>query len=290
MRIPGPRRLHRELVAADQGGSLRCHDYRQAGFPFRWHYHPEAELTVIIEGRGLRFVGDSVEPFREGDCVLVGPDCPHSWSTPPRRGRSVRAQVVQFDPGLLAGLLGLREFAGAAGALARAARGLAVEGAARARAAALVAEMCALAPGSPRRITALAEALAVAGAAAGRELSSGIRPLDLAARRRLGEVLTWLEANATHAPTQGEAAARAGLSPAAFSRFFARTVGKTFVAYLGELRIGAACRLLIETDRPVLDIALAAGFNNLANFNRRFRALKGMTPSAWRGRAAERPT
>jgi AraC-like DNA-binding protein len=284
MRIPGPRRLHRELVAADQGGSFRSHDYRLPGFPFRWHYHPEAELTVILEGRGLRFVGDSVEPFREGDCVLVGPDCPHSWSAEPRRGHGVRAQVIQFDPAPLAGLLGLREFAAAATALERARRGLLVEGAARRRVAGLVAEICATPAAAPRRVTALAEALAGAGAGQGRELSSGIRPLDAAARRRLGEVLGWLEANATSAPTQGEAAARAGLSPAAFSRFFARTVGKTFVAYLGELKIGTACRLLGETDRSVLDIALASGFNNLANFNRRFRALKGVTPSGWRRR------
>ena len=237
---------------------------------------------MIIEGRGLRFVGDSVEPFREGDCVLVGSDCPHSWSAPSRRGRRVRAQVIQFDPGPLAGLLSLREFAAAATALARSARGLLVEGAARKRVATLVDEICRTSSTAPRRVTALAEALAAAGAGAGRELSTGIRPLDATARRRLGELLTWLEANATQAPTQGEAAARAGLSPAAFSRFFARTVGKTFVAYLGELKIGAACRLLSESDLPILEIALAAGFNNLANFNRRFRMLKGVTPSAWR--------
>jgi AraC-like DNA-binding protein len=282
MRPPGPRRLHREVVAADDGGSFHAHDYSQPGFPFRWHYHPEAELTVIIEGRGLRFVGDSIEPFREGDCVLVGPDCPHSWSAEPRRGRRVRAQVIQFDPAPLAGLLALREFAAAASAVTRSGRGLLVEGAARARVATLVDEMCATPATAPRRVTALVEALAVVGAGASRELSSGIRPLDAAARRRLGEVLAWLEANATRAPTQGEAAARAGLSPAAFSRFFARTVGKTFVAYLGELKIGTACRLLAETDRPILDIAMASGFNNLANFNRRFRALKGVPPSAWR--------
>lgn len=282
MRLPGPRRLHRELIAADVGGSLRSHDYRQAGFPFHWHYHPEAELTVIIEGRGLRFVGDSVEPFREGDCVLIGPDCPHSWSAAPRRGRTVRAQVIQFAPGPLAGVLGLSEFASAANALARANRGLAVEGAARRRVTALVDEICRAPATTPRRVTALVEALAAAGAGDGRELSSGIRQIDAAARRRLSDVLTWLEANATQAPTQGEAAARVRLSPAAFSRFFARSVGKTFVAYVGELKISAACRLLTESDRPVLEIALASGFNNLANFNRRFRTLKGVTPSVWR--------
>jgi AraC-like DNA-binding protein len=47
------------------------------------------------------------------------------------------------------------------------------------------------------------------------------------------------------------------------------------VAYLNELRTGLACRELIETDRSMSDIAFDSGFNNLSNFNRRFRTLKG---------------
>jgi AraC-like DNA-binding protein len=54
------------------------------------------------------------------------------------------------------------------------------------------------------------------------------------------------------------------------------------VEYLNELRTGLACRELIETERPILDVAFASGFRNLSNFNRRFRALKGMSPRDYR--------
>jgi AraC-like DNA-binding protein len=53
--------------------------------------------------------------------------------------------------------------------------------------------------------------------------------------------------------------------------------------YLGRLRIGRACMWLVETDRPISVIATDAGFSNLSNFNRRFRAARQMTPKEFRG-------
>ncbi|MCW5547754.1 MAG: AraC family transcriptional regulator [Opitutaceae bacterium] len=71
---------------------------------------------------------------------------------------------------------------------------------------------------------------------------------------------------------QREAARRAGLSPAAFSRYFRKKMGRTFEAFVNEVRVGRICRALIEEpEHTVAQIAYAAGYNNLANFNRQFR-------------------
>jgi transcriptional regulator GlxA family with amidase domain len=60
--------------------------------------------------------------------------------------------------------------------------------------------------------------------------------------------------------------------------------GVSFVAHVNALRIARATRVLVETDRAVADIAYTCGFGSLANFNRRFRALKGEAPRRFRRR------
>jgi len=72
------------------------------------------------------------------------------------------------------------------------------------------------------------------------------------------------------------------LSPRSLHRLFVRHLGENMSDYLGKLRIGRACMLLVETDRPINVIASEVGFSNLSNFNRRFLTARHMTPKAFR--------
>ena len=44
-----------------------------------WHYHPESELTIIEEGKGMLFVGDNVTTYGKNDLILIGPNLPHEY-------------------------------------------------------------------------------------------------------------------------------------------------------------------------------------------------------------------
>ena len=79
-----------------------------------------------------------------------------------------------------------------------------------------------------------------------------------------------------------------GMSESQFSRFFRRATGNTFTDFVNRIRVNRACQLLMESDRQVTHICYEVGFQNVANFNRRFRDIKGMTPSEFRQQAEHR--
>lgn len=266
--------------------SVALREFSLPAFTHPWHRHPEVELTWILEGAGLRYVGDSVEPFAAGDFCLIGANLPHAWLSTgaARRGRRprVRSLVVQFDPRNFGNLLAtVPELAETARLLERAERGLQFSAAAGAR----IRERFGRARDPLGRFTALLDSLGVL--AAEREA----RPLSLApwrqktasdAESRLRRVFAYLNDRVEDTVSHAECARLAGLSPPAFSRFFRRALGRSFQDYVTDLRLGLACRQLLTTDRSISEIAYAAGFGNLSNFNRSFRLRRDMTPREYR--------
>lgn len=69
-----------------------------------------------------------------------------------------------------------------------------------------------------------------------------------------------------------------------FCRYFKRLTGKTITTYLNEIRIDKAAELLVSSDEKSIEIAGACGFENIGYFNKRFKNLKGSTPSKYRER------
>ena len=69
-----------EKVTVPEGASWALLDRRlDDGIPFQWHYHPEFELTLTLNSRGQRYIGDAISGYDDGDLVLLGPNLPHTW-------------------------------------------------------------------------------------------------------------------------------------------------------------------------------------------------------------------
>ncbi|MBI3858454.1 MAG: AraC family transcriptional regulator [Planctomycetes bacterium] len=273
-----------EQVSPGGAASFICRRRVDPRFGFYWHVHPEIELTLIVRSRGRRFVGDSIEPYEDGDLVLLGPNLPHTWDSDPRRRGPQEAVFCQFTETFLGpDFLRAPELAPARRLLGRAGRGLRFTGRTQ-RAAARKMEGMERLPGLAR-LAALLEVLDLLARSrevqplSSREFLPALRRGDAG---RIDRVCRLLNDRFTEKITLPEAAAAAHLSVPAFSRFFRRKTGRTLVAYLNELRTGLACRELIESDRAVSDIAFASGFNNLSNFNRKFLELKRMSPREFR--------
>jgi AraC-like DNA-binding protein len=74
----------------------------------------------------------------------------------------------------------------------------------------------------------------------------------------------------------------AALSRSSLHRLFRQQTGMTTSGYVTQLRIGNACALLLNTEKPIFLIADQVGYRNLANFNRQFKETKGQTPRQFR--------
>lgn len=254
------------------------------GFGGPRHRHAQAELTWVQHGQGVRFVGDSAEPFDSGDLVLLGPQVPHLWSgTCPAGSPSFRAVVVQF-PVALFGNPQWPELADFQTVLDRAAHGLAVQGHCQRLVTPALADMDAA-----DAIQRLATLLLLV-----RHFllhPQDLRPLSTMAtrasarvldERRIDRVTDWIAQNLAEELSLPEAAAVAHVSPAAFSRFFKRETGKTWSTYVNDVRCSEAGVRLRQSARPVAELAAACGYRNLSHFNREFVARFGKTPLAYR--------
>jgi len=109
-------------------------------------------------------------------------------------------------------------------------------------------------------------------------------PITSREQERIGRICQFIDEN-YHRPIRlAEVAKLAHVSEGAFSRFFRSHMGKTFPAFVNDLRIGRACRWLAETEMNMTEIALSCGFQNISNFNRQFLRLKRASPSEFRQR------
>lgn len=98
----------------------------------------------------------------------------------------------------------------------------------------------------------------------------------------LTNVRRWVESGLNKRLTLAEAARCARMSPSYFSAMFKKTAGVSFVEYVARLRVEKAKTLLRDPSARVSEVAFTAGFGSIPRFNKVFRKLAGMSPSAYR--------
>ena len=113
------------------------------------------------------------------------------------------------------------------------------------------------------------------------ERAPGVAPIESAARLAVAAAQL-LEDSCGDAARPPAVAARLGISERHLRRIFTDQFGVTPSAYLGSRRLQLARRMLAESDLPIGEVALAAGFGSLRTFNQRFRARYGVAPGTLR--------
>lgn len=277
--------------AQERRSWIRCLAH---GYPTplaRWHFHEEFELHLITATSGRAFVGDWTGAFQPGHLVLCGSLVPHNWISDdmPEGGVAERDLVIQFrhEP-LLDMAEHIPEFREVTALLDRARHGIEFFGLSEIARAHWHAVHAAR---GIRRVMSFLDMLTdLAQCSHYRLLSAtppNIKPLDTL-DPAIASTIHRITSNVATDVSLNTLAAEHGMSESRFSRLFQRATGSSFTDFVNQQRIHQACHLLQNTDRYVNDICFQVGFNNLANFNRRFRAIKGMTPTEFRRQAASR--
>ncbi len=269
--------------------STRSIRYLEHGWPThlcRWHAHEEYELHLVVETRGKAFVGDYIGDFKAGDLFMTGPNLPHNWITDQVWSEPVeiRDMLIQFSHESVEKLAdGFPEFSQVKKMLQLAQSGIFFEGfnATFAR-----GHMESIRDNTgAERILAFVRFLVRLNEHAEKKtlsITKLIQPEGGSKHARIAEVVDHVNKNFFESFSVAQAATMANMTEITFSRNFQSVTGHSFVDYLNRIRIGQACGMLYASDDQITSIAQEAGFKNLANFNRHFLKVRGMTPSEYR--------
>ena len=279
--------MHPQFEVVDR--SNRSIRYLEHGWPTdlcRWHAHEEYELHLIVETRGKAFVGNFIGNFEPGSLFLTGPNLPHNWVTDSVSSEKIeiRDMLVQFSQKSFEKLAeGFPEFCGIRKMLDLAASGILFKGFnatfARGHMEAIRDNI------GPERILAFIRFLVRLNEHAEKVTLSETKLVNADGNSkyaRIGNIIDHILENFNDDLNAVDTAEMAGMSLTTFGRNFSSVTGHSFVEFVNRVRIGQACGMLYASDDQVTSICFDVGFKNVANFNRHFLKIKGMTPSVYR--------
>ena len=252
-----------------------------------WHYHPELELVTIVKSSGTKFIGDSIEQFKEGDVMLFGKNLPHMllndkeyFENDPKL--EAQAIAVHFkDDFAGTDFFGMPEMASIGKLIKMAEHGIKFSGDLT------QVRKWILNLNDLDAFEKTIQFLKILNFLANHKeyslLSSNgfINSFKMTGKKNLEKVYEHIIKNFKENIVLKDVAAIAHMNPSAFSRFFKRINRKTFSEYLNEIRVGYACKLLLEEKYNISEVCFESGFNNISNFNRQFKKIVSYSPTEY---------
>jgi AraC-like DNA-binding protein len=262
----------------------------------RWHCHPELELIYLKKGTGTQFIGDSIKQFKAGDMVLVGSNLPHYWRFDDAYfnhtdTEAVDTFVVHFCENFWGdAFLQLPENKLIKVMLEKSKRGLQITGITKEKVAAQMAAM--LNTDGAERIIMLLKAL--------NAIATSTQPAYLASigfkydhndseNDRLNNIYEYSMQNFRKKIYLDEIAEIAGVSSNSFCRYFKTKTRKTFSQFIIEIKVGHACKLLIEDKLNIKQLCYDSGFNNFSTFHKHFKQVTGKSPLMYQKEFTKNP-
>lgn len=269
--------------------SFAVQEFRSAHFTAPWHFHPEFELVLVVQGTGKRFVGDHICDFAPGDLVLLGPNIPHWYRSDAayyERDPALVAEsiVVQFTADFLGNrFFSLPEALPVRKLLDKSVLGIEISGKTRKKITGMMHEIQQL--NGMEKLLHLLQILhstSVGGSELRTLSNQGATGIHIRDSERINKIYEYIMQHFTQPISLDEISGILNMCPSTFCRYFRKHTRKNFTHFLNEIRIGHACKMLIEEDVSITEICFMSGYNNIAYFNRQFKAFKHLTPKAFK--------
>lgn len=269
-----------EPVSITDQQSIRAFCYSHSYFEAPWHFHPECELTYIEKSSGIRYIGNQISDFKEGDLVVIGSNMPHCWKNGEDHLGVSESLVIQWRQELLGDL---PFFSRIHEMMNKAQRGL-----------------CIHEDDRPQVVKMMYEVVSSTGI---HQYLKFVEMLDhitshtkydfiaeasysyhgtLETTNRLETVQSYVKEHYKEKIKLAEIADQLSMSEQSFSRFFSKTMEKPFFVFLNEYRVNVSSNLILETDLQMAEIAYRCGYESLPFFYKQFKKFRGYTPLEFR--------
>lgn len=267
--------------------SFSFRQFWQSNINSRWHFHPEIELIKIHSGAGTQFMGDNIKRFSAGDIVLVGSNLPHFWRYDEDISKedNLYSTVIHFTDVLWGEkFMDLPENILVKSLIEKSKRGLLISGKTQEKVSFLI-EKIQISEGTYRLIFLLECLVVMANAIQVDALpltSVGFEhQTSIAEQERINAIYEYSFKNFKEKIALETIAFEIGLAPTSFCRYFKSKTGKTFTDFILELRVGHACKLLLQNKLNIKQICYESGFNNFSSFHKHFKNITGLSPQVY---------
>ena len=248
------------------------------------HYHPEHEIIFVEKSYGIRFMGNHIGNFSDGDLMFISSNLPHVWKNDndfyqENKALFVDVYVIHFRDDVLGnGFFDLPECIHIKKLFERGQQGVLIQGADHRKISGLVKDVVA-ATGMERLLLFLKTLEAIAHTKDYELLSSPgyTGTVNASDTERINIVMNHIMQHYASDITVEEIAGMSNLTVSSFCRYFKSRTKKTFSEFLNEVRILNACKLLVKKEMTITQICYETGYNNISHFNRQFKLITGLT-------------
>lgn len=279
--------IQQEIVPITQDDLFVIKNHPNAKFDYPIHCHPEYEINLVMNTSGIRVVGDDEEAFEELDLVMTGPFVPHVWKSELVTNHVI---TIQFSSDLLSfQMINKRLFMPIRQLLIDSMQGLHFYGPEAERIRNEIVEITRMQ--GFQTATKFLNILNLLAYAPRRKLVSNMYEsenlVNSSKSRRITKACKYIEENISQKISLSDVAMLVNMSDSAFSHFFKKKTGISFITYVNNLRVAKACDLLASTSLSASEICYDCGFNNKSNFIRIFTKRKNMTPIEYRNHISQ---